>query len=976
MLGVQFIGRLLAPVAGRAIPGWLGRLTLGWRVARTVSGVGKEKGWQVSRRKLRRALSTRQAITELLQSDSQTYPSLVSVAKKSLIRPHTLEAVSEVALAIAEAFIAALPDRASIQVHTSREAANIRADIRDLQAEGRIKNTRAVNVGDADTLGDDATSNLHLIPRSMDLIDRANIESRAADVLERERLLVLVGPHGSGKSALAGQLALSSHARVRWWINGHSDEALLLGVETLLVTLGKSTGGSKIDEFRRILVEQDDALVILDGVDDARRLQPLMPAGLRAQVIVTTTDPLAAPNASEVSVGPLSTPQSVELFERLVAVPLAGTRQNVEDLVDALSGLPLAIRQAAAYVRASSISPAQLSERLAQSSRRVLGEHAPNDYPHPLVTVHDLVRATAIWEEPRAEAVLALVAMSGPGGLTHQLLGVASSTLDVDRALSVLARTGLVQVSYERATCHSITARLELEPSRPKYRWFSPRRWLGMDVTQPRGRRYLPLRAIPYALSLGERGDLEHPEVALPAVTALFPHAGFNSRYALLYRTAALDLALRTRHPQTVVAHAGAIRSLVEGKRKYRSTLLKTLLIESEQLLELGMPGRSLPLATQAIDLAEELGDRDSYAGALSRASQSNLQLGNREIAIELAERAAAAGEDVASLAERRAVAARLKATLDNPVTQMAAQLSIRDTLPTGSAEWALQTTYAGRSFVEAGHPARGLELSTQALAADVRLFGEESLPAARDANDIGFAYVALGDFVLAEQWLRRSLAIYEGMGELHSHAGVPLLHLGRLYHQRALGAADEAERETLRAKAEELLGKSLALNLAEGAHSSELAGSLVALGDTMLLSPDPDGRANALEHYERALEIDRRQFAEDHSEVIIDTLRVVGAHLVAGSLKEAKSVIESLAKILSRSHDLPVQQAQALQMRIFIETFGADGSPILQQQLSRQLVRLERQNQETPVVARDIAQIIDGLPINLRAIADAADYT
>lgn len=302
--------------------------------------------------------------------------------------------------------------------------------------------------------------------------------------------------------------------------------------------------------------------------------------------------------------------------------------------------------------------------------------------------------------------------------------------------------------------------------------------------------------------------------------------------------------------------------------------------------------------------------------------------------------------------------------------------MSHRDLLRPGSAQWALQTAHAGRAFVQAGEPERGLDLAKEAFAIDSALFGDRSLPAARDMNDIGCACIATGDFESAEKWLLQSLDAYEMPGgELHSHAGMPLLHMGRLYTVLFERADDAVEREALRAKSEKSLRRALKLNSAEGAESAELAATLVALGDAVQMSPRAMGREEALEHFERALAIDKQQYPDDHSEVIIDGLRVANAHLLLGHFTEARQLLESMTEILSRSNDLPLLQAQALLMRISLEVANPDGSRIRVQGFARRLVRLEGRNQHLPSVARDITGTIEAFPEDLRAIANSPDF-
>ncbi|GAA3856484.1 hypothetical protein GCM10022243_22120 [Saccharothrix violaceirubra] len=172
---------------------------------------------------------------------------------------------------------------------------------------------------------------------------------------DRTPLVVLTGPGGIGKSALAAQ-----------WLDGVRDrfpDAALhtdLGdpasdpVEDFLRASGVPAHRMPDDPvlLYRALVARRRVAVLLDDAKSAEQVRPLLPdAGV---AVVTSRSPLGLDGARVVEVPPLGPDSSLELLERLVGSRVVAERPAAEELVRRCGGSPLALGIVGARLAAGS----------------------------------------------------------------------------------------------------------------------------------------------------------------------------------------------------------------------------------------------------------------------------------------------------------------------------------------------------------------------------------------------------------------------------------------------------------------------------------------------------------------------------------------------------------------------------------------------------------------------------------------------
>jgi tetratricopeptide (TPR) repeat protein len=206
----------------------------------------------------------------------------------------------------------------------------------------------------------------------------------------RRRVVVLTGPAGLGKTALAvhfahlvtgrfpdGQLYLN--------LNAHTPTGPLSPAETLGRCL-RSVGvpGERVpadlDEraaLWRSLTADRRLLLLLDQAAHDNQILPVLPASPGCLVLVTTRDPMPAlirDGGRHMPLTPLDAPAAIQLLTRSVDDPRVSDPCAAAALVEACGGIPLALAVTAAHLNLHPQWPvAQLAAHLTSSRNH----HAP-----------------------------------------------------------------------------------------------------------------------------------------------------------------------------------------------------------------------------------------------------------------------------------------------------------------------------------------------------------------------------------------------------------------------------------------------------------------------------------------------------------------------------------------------------------------------------------------------------------------------
>jgi tetratricopeptide (TPR) repeat protein len=180
------------------------------------------------------------------------------------------------------------------------------------------------------------------------------------------RFLTLTGLSGMGKSRLAREVGARAAGRFRGgvaWVELARAETEALARSAVAAALGASLDDMAL---RHALAARGGALLVLDDAAPAHRpvIEELLDAAPSLQVLCTARRPLGGAGERAVPLGPLPPAEAVALFADRAGGLEAALRPEVEQLCEAVHGLPLAIEILAGWSR--TVPVARLRDRLGE----------------------------------------------------------------------------------------------------------------------------------------------------------------------------------------------------------------------------------------------------------------------------------------------------------------------------------------------------------------------------------------------------------------------------------------------------------------------------------------------------------------------------------------------------------------------------------------------------------------------------------
>ena len=316
--------------------------------------------------------------------------------------------------------------------------------------------------------GDPAKAGSLLPPDVVDFTGRADQLRELTDALQRgpARAVVLVGPSGAGKTALA----VHSAHRLR---EQFPDGRLLIGLRTeegrprspasVLGEIVRTTGLAarmpadlaRAAALCRTWLAEHRVLLVLDDAPDESTVRMLLPGGGPGRVLVTSRAQLAGLAAVQrVELPPYTPSEALELLARIIGTSrLARDPAAARRIVAAGGMTPLAVRVGGMRLAVLRHLPlAEYAARLAEPTA-TLGELAAGD-----VAVRP--RLAASWQDlpdPGRAALLRLAGLPLGGRFT---LGQVATVLscgagEAQRRLERLIEAGAVDPPKEEAPAHA-----------------------------------------------------------------------------------------------------------------------------------------------------------------------------------------------------------------------------------------------------------------------------------------------------------------------------------------------------------------------------------------------------------------------------------------------------------------------------------------------------------------------------------------
>jgi hypothetical protein len=160
---------------------------------------------------------------------------------------------------------------------------------------------------------------------------------------------------------------------------------------------------------------------------------------------------------SGVEVGAMTGQESLKLFHRLSGRDNNNLSESEDKLIDLLQRLPLAIAQAAGYIRKTKVSVEQYLQFFSESESRqsnLLSQEFPDvyrsDVPNSVIHTWRISMRQIAEENPCGERILNIITFLDNEGLPLELLKAAAGP-DFDESQVLLAAGRLVEYSFLQA---------------------------------------------------------------------------------------------------------------------------------------------------------------------------------------------------------------------------------------------------------------------------------------------------------------------------------------------------------------------------------------------------------------------------------------------------------------------------------------------------------------------------------------------
>ncbi|MEC4020169.1 tetratricopeptide repeat protein [Streptomyces sp. H27-D2] len=285
-------------------------------------------------------------------------------------------------------------------------------------------------------------------------IERSGLDTLAGRKAARSRVLLIAGRPGSGRTALAEELARELAAdypdgllRARLTTPGGDAVPTEHTARELLSALGvpapAGAGEDELTEALREALAGRRALIVLDDAAGAEQVEPLLPDAADCLVVAVAEGPLTGiANVRPCTVGVLDSAAAVELLGQFAgSTRITVDPRSAEALAEECGGQPAALVLAGGWLAARpKASVADLAQRLRDLPA---GDDRPRG-GRPLARAFRLVHDSL---PPPAARILRLLALA-PGGFTDALAASALAGCSVSAAESTLddfARHGLLR---------------------------------------------------------------------------------------------------------------------------------------------------------------------------------------------------------------------------------------------------------------------------------------------------------------------------------------------------------------------------------------------------------------------------------------------------------------------------------------------------------------------------------------------------
>lgn len=587
----------------------------------------------------------------------------------------------------------------------------------------------------------------------------------------------LYGMGGVGKSELALQYAHRARERYEavWWVTAENPRQLEAGLAELTHHLVQDAARAATTEDAAAwavgwLRAHPGWLLLLDNVTDPSNIAGLLGRLEGGHALITSRRDVRWPGTTRtLRLGLLDPEPAAELIATITGHTTPDDRRTAAAIAEELGYLPLALDQAAAYIRQTRITLGRYLRLLRQHPARYHARAADGDKAQATIArLWDITLETLQKQAPEAAELAAVLAHYAPADVPRLMLGGGDeeATEAADEALGVLASHSMIDLTDDVVAMHRLTRAAVLSQAqdiREDHAHGAARdlalTWLqttipgdpDADVTGWPVWRSLVVHVEAIAAALAS----SRPSGQLSQVlnqTGLFLIAQGEYQRANDVLTTAATVAEATLGPD----HADVAIRLVNLASTYRA---------------LGRAAEALPLAQRALPIAEAaLGpNHREFAIALANVAATYRALGRAAEALPFEQRAV----DIAEAALSR----------DHPTDAIRAQRGLSVALGLGNLAVTLRAL---------GRWAETLPLEQRALAIAEDVLGPDHPDVAIGLGNLAATHRGLGRAAEALPLEQRALSIAEAaLGPNHHDVATRLGNLAATL--RALGRTGEA---------------------------------------------------------------------------------------------------------------------------------------------------------------------------------------
>ncbi|MEV4211552.1 FxSxx-COOH system tetratricopeptide repeat protein [Micromonospora sp. NPDC049662] len=720
------------------------------------------------------------------------------------------------------------------------------------------------------------------------------------------------GLGGVGKTELALQYAHQRRDRypVRWWVTADSPAAIENGLAALTARMNPELMlTATVAEAARWAVgwlqNQSGWLLVLDNVEQRSHVEPLLAQLDTGHLLITTRRNV---NWEALVDGCLR----LDMLDRESAVRLLlepGEQRDVlaaAVLADELGYLPLALQQAAGYLRQTRLPVSVYLDRLRAQPSEVLNTIAEGDQAERAVAQVWLLTLDQLREvRPAAIDLLRILSCYAPDDVPRSILaGYAEQAGAVDQALAALASYNLVTLTQTTVSMHRLVQTVVRSQAQTQTQVDHHD-----EPTDPDGSLWQQVLDRALALLDGARppGNPAQDVDIWPQWRAFVPHVdaldhhmpedSVNLTLAYLLGQVAFYHYTQARYGQALQAEKRVLGISEAALPAGHPDIALRLDNLASTLVALGRAGESLPLRLRALEISEaalraghptvalRLDNLAYTLGALGRAGEA-LPLQRR--ALEISEAALPAGHpDIALRLDNLAGTLRALGQVEEALSLRRRALEISEAaLPAGHPIIATRLDNLAYTLGALGRAGEALPLQRRALE-----ISEAALPAGHPDIALRLNNLAgtLGDLGQAEEALplqRRALEISEAaLPAEHPDIATRLNNLaGTLVD---LGQAEEA-----------LPLRRRALEISEAALPAGHPTIAVRL-DTLAYTLGTLGRAGeALPLQRRALEISEAALPAGHPTIALRLHNLAYTLSALGLVEEALPLQRRAAEI------------------------------------------------------------------------------